>query len=95
MILLVLVLLGGLPVKVAIGTDLLIMAAKSLSGFIGEAQVASIDYRFVATIIFLPLAAIVIGSYLNRRVPGDKLKAIFGYFVLLMGVYIVVKELIL
>ena len=96
MILPVLVLLGGLPMKIAIGTDLLIIAAKSLVGFIGEAQVAEhIDYGFVALITVLPLAGIALGTYLNKHVAAAKLKTAFGYFVLVMGIYIVTKELFL
>lgn len=96
MILPVLVLLGGLPMKIAIGTDLLIIAAKSLIGFLGEAQVAaSIDYSFVALITLLPLIGIALGTYLNKHVAAAKLKTAFGYFVLVMGIYIVVKELFL
>lgn len=94
MILPILVLLGGLPIKIAIGTDLLIIAAKSLLGFIGEAQAAAaIDYGFVATIIVLPLVGIAIGTYLNKIVPASKLKPAFGYFVLVMAVYIISREL--
>lgn len=96
MILPVLVLLGGLPMKIAIGTDLLIIAAKSLIGFLGEAQVAAnIDYGFVALITLLPLLGIVIGTYLNKHVAAAKLKTAFGWFVLVMGIYIVAKELFL
>ncbi len=95
MILPVLVLFGGLPMKVAIGTDLLIISAKSLIGFLGEAQVAeNIDYAFIGLITLLPLVGIVIGTWLNRRVPAGKLQTAFGWFVLVMGVYIVSKELL-
>jgi len=95
MILPILVLLGGLPIKIAIGTSLLIIAAKSLLGFIGEAQaVASIDYRFIFTILFLPLIGIGIGAYLNGKISSARLKPTFGYFVLVMGVYIILRELV-
>lgn len=91
----ILVLLGGLPIKIAIGTSLLIIAAKSLFGFIGEMQaVESIDYRFLATIMLLPLIGIAIGTYLNTITPASRLKPAFGYFVLVMGVYIIVRELV-
>ncbi len=95
MILPVLVLMGGLPMRVAIGTDLLIIAAKSLVGFVGEAQVVdSIDYGFLAAIIGLPLLGIVIGAHLNTRVPASRLKTAFGWFVMLMGIYIVAREVL-
>ena len=95
MILPVLVLMGGLPMKVAIGTDLLIIAAKSLLGFVGEMQVAAgIDYGFVGLIILLPLAGIMIGTYVNKRLPAQLLRTAFGWFVLAMGGYIVLREML-
>lgn len=94
MILPVLVLLGGLPMKVAIGTDLLIIAAKSLLGFVGEMQaVEGMDYGFVGLITLLPLSGMMVGTLLNRRLSARILKTSFGWFVLVMGVYIVVREL--
>ena len=96
MILPVLVLLGGLPTKVAIGTDLIIIAAKSLLGFVGEMQaVEGIDYRFVGVITLLPLVGMVLGTHLNKRTPAPILRKAFGWFVLVMGSYIVVKEILL
>jgi len=96
MILPFLVLMGGLPIKVAIGTDLLIIAAKSLIGFVGEMQVSNtIDFGFLGMVVLLPLAGIVLGTYLNKRVPAGKLKIGFGWFVLVMGIYIIAKEFVL
>lgn len=93
MILPVLVLLGGLEMKVAIGTDLLIIAAKSLIGFAGEAQAAAIDWGFVALILALPLVGIAIGTILNRHVSAVRLRLAFGWFVLIMGSYILTREI--
>lgn len=95
MILPVLVLLGGLPIRVAIGTDLLIIAAKSLIGFLGELQAApgALDLRFVAMLVLLPLIGIAAGSQLNRFVPAPLLKRGFGWFVLVMAVYVITREL--
>lgn len=96
MILPVLVLLGGLPVKVAIGTDLLIIAAKSLVGFVGEVQaVEEIDYALVGLVTLLSLVGMVVGTHLNRRAPAPVLRIGFGWFVLLMGGYIVAREVLL
>lgn len=96
MILPVLVLLGGLPMKVAIGTDLIVIAAKSLIGFVGEVQVAGVqDARFLATLLVLPVLGMVIGARLNRRVPAAVLQTAFGWFILVMGSYIVIKEVLL
>lgn len=96
LILPVLVLLGGLPMKVAIGTDLIIIAAKSLVGFVGEMQaVEDMDYAFVGLVTLLPLVGMVAGATLNERVPSRFLRVAFGWFVLVMGTYIVVRELLL
>lgn len=95
LILPILVLLGGLPIKIAIGTDLLIIAVNSLLGFIGEMQtVTSIDYGFVATLVVLPLVGMLIGTHLNKITPAHKLKPALGYFVLTMAIYIISKELL-
>lgn len=96
MILPALVLLGGLPMKVAIGTDLIIIAAKSLLGFVGEMQaVEGIDYGFLGLITLLPLLGMTVGTYLNRRTPAPILRTAFGWFVLIMGGVIVVREMLL
>jgi uncharacterized membrane protein YfcA len=96
MILPVLVLFGGLPMKVAIGTDLIIIAAKSLLGFVGEMQaVEELDYGFVGLITLLPLAGMALGTYLNRLLPASVLRTAFGWFVLAMGGFIVVREVFL
>jgi uncharacterized protein len=92
----VLVLMGGLPVKIAIGTDLVIIAAKSLIGFVGEAQAtAAMDWRFVAIITLLPMAGVLAGTRLNRRLPADVLRPAFGWFVFAVGVVMLTRELLL
>jgi len=88
-----LVLLARLPMKMAIGTSLLIIAAKSLIGFTGDlAAGVSIDWMFLMIFTALSIVGIFLGVYLARFIPGGKLKKAFGYFVLLMAVYILAKE---
>jgi uncharacterized protein len=88
-----LVLFVHLPMKKAVGTSLLIIALNSLIGFTGDLGHLAIDWRFMVTISLIAIAGIFIGSYLNKRIAGESLKKGFGWFVLLMGVYILVKEL--
>ncbi len=93
LILPVLVLLGGLPMRMAIGTSLLIISAKSLIGFIGEVQVAdAVDFLFIGSILVPPFIGIFIGTWLNRRAPAERLKLAFGWFLLLVGAAIVARE---
>lgn len=88
-----LVLLAKLPMKKAVATSLLIIAIKSLIGFIGDIQNMEIDWYFLMIFTSLSILGIFLGVYLNRFINGKKLKKGFGWFVLVMGIYIVWKEL--
>lgn len=89
-----LVLLARLPMKMAVGTSLLIIAAKSLIGFLGDLSNMQVDWPFLLEFTALSVVGIFVGSYLSRYVPGEKLKKAFGWFILIMGVYIITKELV-
>ncbi|HMS34596.1 MAG TPA: sulfite exporter TauE/SafE family protein [Ignavibacteria bacterium] len=88
-----LVLLAGLPMKEAVGTSLLIIAIKSLIGFTGDLSAGvRIDWAFLALISSFTILGIYIGSTLSKKIHGDKLKPAFGWFVLAMGIYIMIRE---
>lgn len=86
-----LVILSKLPMKEAIGTSLVIIAAKSLIGFLGE-SFETLDWTFLLSVSAFAIVGIFIGTALSKRVDGDKLKPAFGWFVLVMGIYILIKE---
>jgi len=89
-----LVLLAKLPMKQAVGTSLMIIAAKSLIGFVGDMSGDEvIDWNFLAVFSSIAVVGILLGSWLSKRIPGEKLKPAFGWFVLVMGTYIIIKEL--
>ncbi|WKK81449.1 sulfite exporter TauE/SafE family protein [Marivirga arenosa] len=89
-----LVVLAKLPMKEAVGTSLLIIAAKSLIGFIGDIQSGGeIDWVFLAIFTVIAGSGIFIGSYLSNLIDGQKLKKGFGWFVLIMGSVMIIKEL--
>jgi uncharacterized membrane protein YfcA len=89
-----LVILARMPMKLAVGTSLFIIAAKSLIGFIGDLQGTQvIDWTLLGTFTGLAGIGIFIGIFLSKKISGDKLKKSFGWFVLIMGVYIFIKEL--
>ena len=90
-----LVILSRLPMKEAVGTSLVIIAAKSLIGFFGESNESAIAWTFLATISAFAIVGIFIGASLSKRIDGAKLKPAFGWFVLIMGIYIITKELFL
>ncbi|QHS63998.1 sulfite exporter TauE/SafE family protein [Chitinophaga agri] len=87
-----LVLLLHLPMKEAVGTSLLVIALNSLIGFMGNVQDKGMDWRLLITVTLLAMVGIFAGSYLNHKVPAGKLKRGFGWFVLIMGIYILVRE---
>ncbi|CAN5361102.1 sulfite exporter TauE/SafE family protein [soil metagenome] len=90
-----LVLLAKIPMKMAVGTSLLIIAIKSLIGFLGDITYQIIDWPFIIIFTALSLAGIFFGSWLSARIRGSHLKKGFGWFVLLMAIYIVIEELII
>ena len=91
-----LVLLAKMPMKLAVGTSLFIIAAKSLIGFLGDLKGnQTIDWSLLLLFTFASIIGIFIGIYLSKKIHGAKLKTGFGWFVLLMGIYIILKELVL
>jgi uncharacterized protein len=88
-----LVLFAKLPMKLAVGTSLLIIAAKSLIGFTGDIGEQPIQWSFLLTFTALPVAGIFIGTWLSRFISGARLKTGFGWFVLLMAAYMIWKEI--
>ena len=90
-----LVLFSKLPMKQAVGTSLLIIAAKSLFGFLGDLSHYHLDWLLLISVTALAIAGIFVGNRLSRNIDGNKLKKAFGWFVLVMGIYILVRELLL
>jgi uncharacterized membrane protein YfcA len=89
-----LVLLAKLPMKMAVGTSLLIIAAKSLIGFLGDLSTQTIDWQMLLIFTGLSIVGIFIGSALSKKINEKVLKTGFGWFVLVMGIYIITKELL-
>lgn len=89
-----LVLLLHLPMKEAVGTSLLVIALNSLIGFTGDLHNKGINWPLLLTVTALAMAGILLGSYLNKKIAAGKLKKAFGWFVLAMGVYILINELV-
>jgi uncharacterized membrane protein YfcA len=90
-----LVLFARIPMKIAVGTSLLIIAVKSLIGFLGDlGSDLIIDWTFLLTVSAIAIGGIFAGNYLSKFINGKKLKAGFGWFVLVMAAYILFKELL-
>ena len=79
--------------KQAVGTSLLIIAAKSLIGFTGDLGNDTMNWTLLLTVTTLAIAGIFIGDKLSKRIDGNKLKIGFGWFILVMGLYIIAQQL--
>ena len=91
-----LVLFAKLPMKKAVGTSLIIIAAKSLVGFLGDVGSGQhINFEFIIIVSIIAIAGIFVGGYISRFIESRKLKSGFGWFVLVMGIYVIFNEVVL
>lgn len=93
-----LVLLGGLSMHQAVATSLVIIALKSYSGFykyleVLDTQDLGLDWPVLGLVTVLGIAGSVVGSRLAKKVHQDRLKRWFGYFLIVMGIYILARSL--
>lgn len=85
----------GIDMKQAVGTSLLIIAFNSLLGFAGDViGGAEVNYRLLFSVSAFATVGIFIGTQLSRKIDGNRLKPAFGWFVLVMGLYIIGRELL-
>ncbi|WP_339920355.1 sulfite exporter TauE/SafE family protein [uncultured Flavobacterium sp.] len=85
---------ANLPMKQAVGTSLFIIFINSLIGFGGDLLGGvDLNYKLLLIISAMAIIGLFIGTQLSKRIDGAKLKPAFGWFVLVMGIYIIFKEL--
>jgi hypothetical protein len=87
-----LVLLGGTPMKEAIGTSLVILALKAVTGFAGYLGRVPIDWNLMGTFTFAAGFGILIGAYFTQFVDPKHLEKGFGYFVLAVAAFILIQQ---
>jgi hypothetical protein len=90
-----LVFLTGLKFKTAVGTSLFIIAVNSLSGFMGDVFNYRIDWPFLLSITSLAVAGIFMGNLFANKISSLSLRKAFGWLILIMGSWILVKEIVL
>ncbi|WP_432017863.1 sulfite exporter TauE/SafE family protein [Streptomyces hydrogenans] len=88
-----LAILGGLPMGIAVGTSLLVIAMKSFAGLAGHLSGVSIDWGTALTVTVAAVAGSLIGARLAGRIPQDVLRRAFGWFVVVMGVFVLAQQL--
>ncbi|MDF2704462.1 MAG: hypothetical protein K0R62_114 [Nonomuraea muscovyensis] len=87
-----LVLLGGLPMGVAVGTSLVVIAMKSLAGLAGYLHSVTIDWSLALPVTAAAVVGGLIGGGLAGRINADRLRKAFGWFVLAMGAFVLVQQ---
>ncbi|GAB2686719.1 sulfite exporter TauE/SafE family protein [Thalassiella azotivora] len=87
-----LALLGGLPMSVAVGTSLLVIAMKSFAGLAGYLTTVQLDWGLTAAVTTAAVVGSVVGGRLVDRIPSGALRAAFGWFVLVMGAFVLVQQ---
>jgi uncharacterized protein len=89
-----LIFFAGLPMKQAVGTSLLIIFINSLIGFGGDViNGVELNYKLLSILSAIAIVGMFIGTALSKKIDGEKLKPAFGWFVLVMGIYIIAKEI--
>lgn len=82
------------PMKMAVGTSLFIVSSQSLIGFTGDImENRIIDWELLLLFTLASIIGIFIGNHLSKKTEDEKLKSGFGWFVLAMGIYIIIREL--
>ncbi|MEN3325169.1 sulfite exporter TauE/SafE family protein [Mariniflexile soesokkakense] len=87
-----LVLWAGLSMKNAVGTSLVIISINSIIGFLGDLHNLNTDWVFLLIFSFLTISGVLLGGYLSKYISNKKLKKGFGWFILIMAIYIITKE---
>ncbi len=90
-----LVMLMGVKMKEAVGTSLFIISVNSLIGFISSLDKVAVDWGFLLLFTSLSIIGILVGVAFSKRIESRKLKPLFGYLVLTMGVLIIVSEILI
>ncbi|WP_229402331.1 sulfite exporter TauE/SafE family protein [Micromonospora okii] len=87
-----LALLGGLPMPVAVGTSLVVIAMKSFAGLAGYLSGVSVDWGLAVAVTVSAVVGSLLGGRLAGRVPADLLRAAFGWFVLVLGFVVLAQQ---
>ena len=87
-------LLGGLPMAIAVGTSLLVIAMKSFAGLGGYLLSVQLNWPIVLAFTATAIAGSFAGVALAGRIPERSLRKGFGVFVLVIGVFVLAQEVV-
>ncbi len=87
-----LALLGGLPMSIAVGTSLVVISMKSFAGLAGYLTTVQLDWGLVLAVTAAAIVGSLIGAKLSGRIPETALRKGFGWFVLVMGAFVLIQQ---
>lgn len=90
-----LVFLTGLHFKTAVGTSLFIISINSLAGFLGAAIHDPMNWPFLLSFSALAILGILVGHQYSKKISGIRLRMAFGWFTLIVGSYIIIREIVM
>jgi uncharacterized protein len=87
-----LVIVARLPMRLAIGTSLLVIMMNALAGFAGYLGHVTIDWKLVGWFTAVAAIGSVIGTLLSKRVPQERLRQVFGYLLIAVSIYVLYRR---
>jgi uncharacterized membrane protein YfcA len=88
-----LVMLLGLPVQVAVGTSLVVIAMNSAAGFLGHVGSGSLDWTVTLIFVTAGLVGTFSGMRLSSRLSSSKLQKAFAVFVIALAFFLLFDNL--
>lgn len=89
-----LVLLGGLPMPLAVGTSLVVISLKSFAGLAGHLGHVDINWGVTLAVTGAAVVGSFVGGNLAGRIPPQVLRRGFGFFIIAMSALVLFKELV-
>jgi uncharacterized membrane protein YfcA len=89
-----LVFMTGLHFKTAVGTSLFIISINSMAGFLGDALHHEMNWPLLLSLTGLAILGILVGNHYSRKISGIRLRMAFGWFTLITGAYIILREIV-
>ncbi len=87
-----LVLVAKLPMRLAIGTSLLVITLNALAGFAGYLGHVAIDWKLIAWFTSIAAVGSILGTLASKRVPQERLRQVFGYLLIVVSLYVLYRR---
>jgi uncharacterized membrane protein YfcA len=87
-----LVFVAKLPMRLAVGTSLLVITMNALAGFAGYVGHVAIDWTLIGWFTAVAAVGAIIGTLINKRVPQKRLKEVFAVMLIVVSLYVLYRR---